>query len=274
MKILKIDNTQYLNNKAVSLRETLSFGRSQRKNKQLNCSSVQMNQPAFLGSIVNNEPSKDFGSFNTYENELDFVRFKLINPLIKTNNKQGNSNLPNGVILFGPTGGGKTYFADVIMEELAKNGIKIVKPKVNFSQEKRFDEIRNSFKDAEQRYYQTGKYTAVKIPVDIAAISSEDFDKYLNNSAKNGVVWIGETTNVQRLKTSHIMPESNTLKIPLYTIDEDHCEKYLEQVLKNTQIKRDFNYRKVIDYLNSASISLTPANYKFWSEEIISIRSF
>lgn len=270
MKILKIDNTRCLNNKAISSRETLPFGRSQRKNKHLNYPSLQINQPAFLGNIVNNEPSKDFGSFNTYENELDFVRFKLINPLTKTNNKQGNSNLPNGVILFGPTGGGKTYFADVIMEELAKNGIKIVKPKVNFSQEKRFDKIRNSFKDAEQRYYQTGKYTAVKIPVDIAAISSEDFDKYLNNSAKNGVVWIGETTNVQRLKTSHIMPESNTLKIPLYTIDEDHCEKYLEQVLKNTQIKRDFNYRKVIDYLNSASISLTPANYKFWSEEIIS----
>ena len=171
MKILKIDNTRYLNNKAVSLRETLSFGRSQRKNKQLNCSSVQMNQPAFLGSIVNNEPSKDFGSFNTYENELDFVCFKMINPLTKANNKQGNSNLPNGVILFGPTGGGKTYFTDVIMEELAKNGIKIVKPKVNFSQEKRFDEIRNSFKDAEQRYRQTGKYTVIRIPVDIAAIS-------------------------------------------------------------------------------------------------------
>ena len=86
------------------------------------------------------------------------------------------------------------------MEELAKNGIKIVKPKVNFSQEKRFDEIRNSFKDAEQRYYQTGKYTAVKIPVDIAAISSEDFDKYLNNSAKTVLYGLAKLLMYKDLK--------------------------------------------------------------------------
>ena len=77
MKILKIDNTRCLNNKAISSRETLPFGRSQRKNKHLNYPSLQINQPAFLGNIVNNEPSKGFGSFNTYENELDFVCFKL-----------------------------------------------------------------------------------------------------------------------------------------------------------------------------------------------------
>ena len=164
MKILNINYNQ--NKKTANAKNLLPHKRTQLKNSNLNhlIPQSQINQLVFCGNIMTNEPSNGFNAIPAFENELDFVNFKLINPLIKNDNKE---NIPNGIIIFGPTGSGKTCLADVILDEFEKNKIKIYKPKIFLSQNMTLDGIKNVFETAKLKYQQTGEYSAIKIPIDI-----------------------------------------------------------------------------------------------------------
>lgn len=261
MKVLKIGNPKLCINKTttnnarnispVTARETLS---------------IQV--PVFMGNIVNSADAGLDGIFGYYE-EKEFIQKCFIDTLLNANisNNPQKENIPNGIVFFGPSGGGKTFFSDKLSEELERKNIKVIKQKKYISKEKNDEEIKKAFQYAKKLHKQTDEYVALRLSTDIASLNN--VSELLKDSATNGVVWIGETNQVQKVDSSLLNSEARTLKIPLYTMSDNETKQILEQILNSNSIKYDFSIGSALQKLKNLSVIITPANCKFWLTELI-----
>ncbi len=191
-----------------------------------------------------------------------------------------SKGIPNGVLLYGPTGGGKTYIADKVCEHLDYLGIPVVSVELdesNHSQNVR--NIQKAFAKAEENYKNTKKITVVKFEQDVDNFFLDrrnnpecirEVRALLKNAEKcadRGVVWIGTSNNPQMMDAAILRPGRTDFKLAIGDM-EDFA---VSDMIKYTLYKygedisaQDFDYKKVIDMLKDNSLAYTPAELELF----------
>jgi len=167
--------------------------------------------------------------------------------------KKFNLTLPNGIIFYGPTGCGKTFFVECLAEELNMNFIKVshadlASPYVHesvakiaetFEQAKAlspcivfFDEIESLVPTrAELSSHATYKKEEV-----------DEFLNHLNNAAKNGILVIGATNHIEMIDPAVQRSGRFDLKIYISPPDADARAEMFYDALKGMPHEKGLNF--------------------------------
>ena len=190
------------------------------------------------------------------------------------------AEIPNGVLLYGPTGGGKTYIADKVCEHLQYCGVKIKNVELDGNNHaKNVRNIKEAFSQAEENYKETGKFTIINFPQDLDNYFM-DRRKYpdcvkevrtlLNCSEKcasKGVVWMGTANNPQMIDAALLRPGRADLKLPIGDMEDfaiGDMIKYTLYKYDERESSEDFDYKKTVDSINSSNIVYTPAELELF----------
>lgn len=188
--------------------------------------------------------------------------------------------IPNGVLLYGPTGGGKTYIASKVCEHLNHFGIKTKEIELkqgNYSENAQI--IRDAFKKAEEDYKEKEIYTVLNFTQDFDTIfpdrnikpeAIEQIGAFINcadNCAQKGAVWIGTTNNPKLVDSAILRPGRADVKMPIGNMEKfaisDTIKYYLykhdEELSAN-----NFDYEKIINTIKEENLNFTPAEYELF----------
>lgn len=211
------------------------------------------------------------------------VKYKLavdvITPLV-AKEKGVNTNggrIPNGLLLYGPTGSGKTYMAEKTCEHLRHFGVNVVDLTLDSdSHEENAERIVDAFEKAKESYKETGKYTVINFtkdidqyfknrnsnPETIPEVSA--FLSCADNCAKEGVTWIGTANNPKELDSAVIRAGRTDIKMPIGNMKDFAAADMLKySLIKNGEEKsaEKLDYKKVVDTMKELLLVFTPAEY-------------
>ncbi len=202
----------------------------------------------------------------------------LIAPIVSESTGQYlgySKQLPNGVLLYGPTGGGKTYMADKVCEHLRFLGMKVADVELsetNHSQNVRT--IQKAFADAKENYEKTGKVTLINFVQDIDNFFLDRREhpecikevrtllKCGDKCAQNGAVWIGTANNPQLMDSAILRPGRADLKLPIGDMEDFAVAdmiKYTLYKFDEQKSTENFDYQKLIDTMKEDMLVYTPA---------------
>ena len=174
--------------------------------KKLNISrnEAEKYHDKFLG-IAMIKPTEDghekgINAIMGYGKEKYRLAMEVLSPIISAQNN-GNEELrktiPNGILLYGPGGSGKTYMAEHLCEHLKEFGVNIKEFEFDINNhEQNCNNLRKVFIDAEENFKRTGKYTVIRFPQDIDGKLDNGtryrderytFMEYAENSASKGL---------------------------------------------------------------------------------------
>ncbi|MDO4183743.1 MAG: ATP-binding protein [Rhodospirillales bacterium] len=185
--------------------------------------------------------------------------------------KKFNLTLPNGIIFYGPTGCGKTFFVECLAEELNMNFIKVshadlASPYVHESVAK----IAETFEHAKSvkpcivffDEIESLVPARAKLSADITYKKEEvdEFLTHLNNASKEGILVIGATNHIDVIDPAVQRSGRFDLKIYVSPPDDDARAELFYKALK--EIPHD----KEIDF---SELSRLTANYT--SADIVNI---
>lgn len=179
---------------------------------------------------------------------------------------QETSTLNNGVLFFGPTGGGKTYFSRALGEHLkAKGGnfVEISRGNPNT----RMNETRKAFREAEDLYTKTGKFTAIFVD-ELESLAPEirirpdrmdevnELKILTDKCSTRGILWIGATNNFELIDSALKRRGRIDKYIPLGPITKTDIAKVLNYHLGNSGTNID--YVKIADEATNKKSLYTP----------------
>ncbi len=162
--------------------------------------------------------------------------------------------LPNGMLLYGPPGCGKTFIAERFAEEVGFNFLKIITSDiasiyVHGTQEK----IANCFKEAEKEAPTVMFFDEIEAMVpnrggDVQhSVSSEvnEFLVQLNNCGEKGIFVIAATNRPEIIDTALL--RAGRIDYKIYVPPPDYAARkgLFELYLKNKYIEIDLNYEKL-----------------------------
>jgi len=173
--------------------------------------------------------------------------------LVKTN------SLPNSVIFFGPYGCGKTYFIRALGEHAQELGMNFVEPEIDpFDSEKNVKKIIDIFKEAEENFKKTGKYTFIymdemdsyALDRDISPANVREIGallKLTENSSQRGALWLGSTNKINLVDKA--LMSRVTMTVPMEPMqDFELLDTLIYHLIKERGIEsaKDLDYKKII----------------------------
>ncbi len=232
---------------------------------------------------TNDGNEKGLNAVQGYGIEKYKLAMDVIAPIIakNTNRNLGYSKqIPNGVILYGPTGGGKTYIADKVCEHMEYFGVPVENVNLDGSNHsKNVRSIQNAFLKAEENYKKTGKITVINFKEDADVFFLDRRTnpecvkevrallKYGENCAKKGAVWIGTANNPQMMDAAILRPGRTDVKIPIGDMEDFAIADMLKYTLYKYDEKESsetFDYPKVIDTMKNQMVVYTPAELELF----------
>ncbi len=231
----------------------------------------------------NDGNEKGLNSVQGYGIEKYRLSMEVIAPIVAKSEEKYlgyDGTVPNGVLLFGPTGGGKTYMSDKVGEHLRYLGLPVEDVELsesNHSQNVRT--IKESFKKAEDRYKETGVLTLINFKQDIDNFLLDRRThpdcikevrtalKCMENCAQRGAVWIGTSNNPQMLDSAILRPGRTDVKIPVGDMEDFAVADMLKYSLYKYDEKEsaeDFEYEKVLESMKENMQVYTPAELELF----------
>lgn len=205
---------------------------------------------------------------------------KLLNnvvvPIISAQNQVGaksklKDEIPNGIVLFGPPGTGKSWIADALGEHLKYFGCEFKTiPLTPSDHDANAANIRKYFTEAKEHFKETGKYTLLLM---------EDFDLKLKDRKNNqqcepevselleqaefcagdGVVWVGTANNVKNIDPAILRAGRNDIKMLITPMDDFEVADMIKCSLKKYDLKEKIDYDAVLDKMEKEKMLFTPA---------------
>ncbi len=191
-----------------------------------------------------------------------------------------HSEIPNGVLLYGPTGGGKTYMAEKVCEHLRYLGIKVEDVELNGNNHaQNVRNIKQAFAKAEENFNKTGKYTVINFKDDVDNFFMDRIDNpecvkevramlsCADKCAKRGAVWIGTANNPKLMDSALLRPGRADFKLAIGDMKDFAVGDMIKYTLfkyDEQESTKDFDYAKVIQYMKDNLYVFTPAELELF----------
>lgn len=188
-----------------------------------------------------------------------------------------DKSVPNGMLLYGPHGSGKTYMADKTCEHLKHFGVNVIDITLDdVNHDKNEEMIYEAFEQGKKHYKETGKYTVINF--------TKDFDEFFINRKKSletihevrmflacadncrdeGVTWIGTANNPQEIDSAVMLSGRTDIKLPVGNMKNFSAADMLKYtLLKNGELEaaKKIDYELVVDVMEVDLLAFTPAEY-------------
>ena len=213
-----------------------------------------------------------------YKAAIDFIL-----PLITKGKYEAYPRIPNGMLLYGPPGGGKTYMAEKICEHVKYFGVNVIKVELkDRGHDRNAEKIKKAFEAGKEYYKRTGTPSVIYFPQDIDnyLIDRKKVPEYIKevramlNSAENcgesGVSWIGTANNSQNIDPAILRPGRTDIKLAIGEMEDFAIADMLKYVLYKIDEKdsaEDFDFQKVVDKIKEEGISYTPAELELFVKD-------
>lgn len=229
----------------------------------------------FIGASIISDPNKGLNKVMCNGDLKLDVHTEILSPMVavmKGDKDLVNTNsLPNGFILFGPKGTGKTYFMESLGEQAQELGMDFVVPEIDTLEPlQTAKNIRDAFKSAERNFKDTGKYTLIfmdemdayttdrRLSLDnlkeVAALL-----KLTENSSQRGVIWLGATNNIKVMDRALLDRASMIRPIPImqnYELFDTLAYHLIKE--KGLNDASNIDYEKIKNKLESTTLKYSP----------------
>ncbi len=231
----------------------------------------------------NNGHERGLNAVQGYGVEKYRLSMDVIAPIVAKSKDQYlgyNGKVPNGVLLYGPTGGGKTYISDKVCDHLKYLGLPVEDIELDENNHaKNVRNIQNAFKKAEETYNQTGKITMINFKQDVDNFFLDRRNhpecikevrallKCMENCAEKGAVWIGTANNPQMIDSALLRPGRTDVKLPIGDMQDFAVADMIKYSLFKYDEKesaKDFDYQKVLDNMKDNLLVFTPAELELF----------
>lgn len=252
------------------------------KSMKLSRKQAEEYHDQFLGMAMieptNDGNEKGINAIMGYGLEKYNLAMQLLTPVIGAQNYQkeeARRMIPNGILLYGPGGSGKTYVANHVSEHLKEFGVNVVDFNFGLNHKKNAANLEKTFADAEKRFEETGKYTIIKFPQDLDKMFVKTstnteylkemavFMQHAENSASKGVVWIATANNPKEMEQPVL--RRATIKMPIGDMKDFQIGdmlKYTTMGVSGKEAADKVDYQKVVDYIRGINEQFTPDEYR------------
>ncbi len=187
-------------------------------------------------------------------------------------------NVPNGILLYGPYGTGKTYLAHQIGKHAEQFGSNFVEIKAcDINEDKLNEKYNETFKKAENDFIENGKYTFVLLNDQRDALKSQSkaFDTLLNNmedANKKGIIFIVTINKPTEINPALLRGGRLEKRMHINKMQRFEVADMINYALQCHYIPKEqiakFDFQKVIDTLNANNWDFTPADYMTFAKNM------
>lgn len=206
--------------------------------------------------------------------KLEMIK-KVVVPIIKTQTAKLAGKeipkdviVPNGILIHGAPGTGKSHMADSLLEHLNKKGVNTItinQPWHKGDTDENIFAIWKTFEKA-QKDAKNGKHTVIQI---------NEFDKIINHPnaemlqnefayqtqhpAKDGVTWIATTNDKSKLPDWMFDKNRTSIVMPLGEMKSDaEVSSVLSHFIAKSGRKDNTDHDIILDYMKKKNMTKTP----------------
>lgn len=212
-----------------------------------------------------------------YGQEKYKVAVDFITPIVAKEKQVPNidKNIPNGMLMYGPPGSGKTYIAQKACEHLDYNGVNVENILLDPTNHKKSATIiREAFDKGKARYERLGKQTVINFINDIDNFfldrnqSNENipeittFLQCAENCAQSGVTWVATANNPRRIDPAVLRAGRTDIKLPVGKMDNFAVTDTIKYFLLKHGEKAsatELNYESLVEAMEEELFVFTPA---------------
>ena len=187
-------------------------------------------------------------------------------------------NVPNGILLYGPYGTGKTYLAHQIGKHAEQFGSNFVEIKASeMTDDKLIEKYNETFKNAEEDFKEHGRYTFVLLNDQSHALTSQSkgFNTLLNNmedANKKGIIFIVTINKPTEINPALLRGGRLEKRMHINKMQRFEVADMINYALQCHYIPKEqiakFDFQKVIDTLNANNWDFTPADYMTFAKNM------
>ncbi len=217
--------------------------------------------------------------------KLEMIK-KVVVPILKSKEAKmagkelpSDVVLPNGVLIYGERGTGKSHMADSLMEHLKEKGIDTVtinKPWYKGDTDENIFAIWDTFEAAQNNAKQKGKHTVIQINNLDQIMEHPDADLLkteiafqTQHPAQDGVTWIATTNDKEKLPDWVFDKNRTSIIMPLGEMKSDaETSAVLSHFIAKTNRRDKTDHDVILDYIDKKGIQRVPGRIKEIVEKV------